>query len=79
MLMRGYLRWVEELLPRFAEADFDAALSLARLPEQIRGFGHVKQASVEVAHIRRGVLMKRLFAKAPQVESIADPAQFFIS
>ena len=60
-LIEDYRRWVEELLQRFAEADFDVALSLARLPEQIRGFGHVKQSSMEAARIRREALMGKLY------------------
>lgn len=56
-----YEKWLATLLPRFAEADFDTALSLAKLPEQIRGFGHVKLESVRGANVRREMLLGQLF------------------
>ncbi len=60
-LVEDYQRWVEALLPRLADADFDVALSLARLPEQIRGFGHVKRASITAAASRRDALLRKLY------------------
>ena len=62
-LAKEYVRWLEDLLPRFTEADFDAALGLARLREQVRGFGPVKQASMASADMRRESPMQRLYAK----------------
>jgi indolepyruvate ferredoxin oxidoreductase len=38
----------------------EVALELARLPEQIRGFGPVKAASVERAEARRAQLLEAL-------------------
>jgi indolepyruvate ferredoxin oxidoreductase len=51
-LIEDYRAMVEDLLARFDAIDFDTALSLARLPEQIRGFGHVKEESVVAARVR---------------------------
>ena len=65
-LANDYRQWVEQLLLRLGEADFEVALLLAKLPEQIRGFGHVKQASIAAAGIRRDALMEKLYAKAPR-------------
>ena len=71
-LIEDYRAMVEDLLARFDRIDFDTALSLARLPEQIRGFGHVKEESVVSARVRWGVLVKQLDvapaarARAPQ-------------
>ena len=59
-LVVDYRQFVEDLLSRFDSIDFDAALGLARLPEQIRGFGHVKQASFEAAKVRRQALLEKL-------------------
>jgi indolepyruvate ferredoxin oxidoreductase len=64
---------VEDVLARFDHIDFDTALSLARLPEQIRGFGHVKEESVVSARVRWGALVKQLDA-APAAQARA-PAQ----
>ena len=71
-LAEEYRLWVDQLLPRLAEADFEVALSLAKLPEQIRGFGHVKQASMDAARIRRDALMEKLYRVLPQ--RIESPA-----
>jgi indolepyruvate ferredoxin oxidoreductase len=71
-LIEDYRAMVEDVLARFDRIDFDTALSLARLPEQIRGFGHVKEESVVSARVRWGVLVKQLDtapasrARAPQ-------------
>jgi indolepyruvate ferredoxin oxidoreductase len=59
-LIEDYRAMVEDVLARFDCIDFDTALSLARLPEQIRGFGHVKEESVVSARVRWGVLVKQL-------------------
>jgi indolepyruvate ferredoxin oxidoreductase len=56
-LIADYRAMVEDLLARFDDRiDFDTALSLARLPEQIRGFGHVKEESVVSARVRWAAL-----------------------
>jgi indolepyruvate ferredoxin oxidoreductase len=72
-LIADYRAMVEGVLARFDHIDFDTALSLARLPEQIRGFGHVKEESVVSARVRWGVLVKQLDA-AP-VAQARTPAQ----
>lgn len=66
-LIEDYRAMVEDLLARFDRIDFDTALSLARLPEQIRGFGYVKEESVVAARVRWQALAKQLEA-APQRE-----------
>ena len=63
-LIEDYRRTVEEVLARVDELGFapvkDTALALARLPEQIRGFGHVKEASVVASAVRREKLLEAL-------------------
>jgi hypothetical protein len=39
------------LLGRLQNIDMDTAIELARVPEQIRSFGHVKQASVDAPRV----------------------------
>ena len=72
-LVKEYLRWLEDLLPRFTEADFDTALALARLPEQIRGFGHVKQANMASADVRRQSLLQKLYGQKQTSSELATP------
>ena len=63
-LIAEYRQTIEALLPRLAGVDADSALALARLPEQIRGFGHVKLDSVRAAAVRRAALLAALEAPA---------------
>jgi len=65
-LIEDYRAMVEDVIARFDAVDFDTALSLARLPEQIRGFGHVKEESVVSARVRWAALAKQLDARPAQ-------------
>ena len=67
-LVVDYRQFVEDLLSRFDSIDFDAALGLARIPEQIRGFGHVKQASFEAAKVRRQALLEKLNQQTASID-----------
>ena len=60
-LLEDYRTAVEEILSRWDEVNHVHALAIARLPEQIRGFGHVKEASIATARVRWKVLYERLF------------------
>ncbi len=71
-LLREYRQWLTQLLARFADADAEVAWQLACLPEQIRGFGHVKQEAMDAARVRRDALLARLYR--PPVEADADAA-----
>jgi indolepyruvate ferredoxin oxidoreductase len=55
-LIADYEREVEELLRRLTPATQALAVAIARLPQSIRGFGHVKLASVEQARKQRSEL-----------------------
>ena len=51
-LIRDYRERIERLLARLTRDNLDLAVAIAAVPEHIRGFGHVKQASFELAHQR---------------------------
>ena len=73
-LIEDYRAAMEQVMVRIVEAGLDAtrdtALALARLPEQIRGFGHVKEESVLGVRVRWEVLAQKLAATmAVQAES----------
>jgi indolepyruvate ferredoxin oxidoreductase len=55
-LIADYEREVEELMRRLTPGTHSLAVEIARLPQSIRGFGHVKLASVRQAEQRRGEL-----------------------
>ncbi|MCY4450909.1 MAG: indolepyruvate ferredoxin oxidoreductase family protein [Immundisolibacterales bacterium] len=52
-LIAEYEETVGEILDRLAPANHEAAVTLASVPETIKGFGHVKLRSVETARARR--------------------------
>ncbi len=63
-LIADYEQMLEELLPALSAANYDAAVALAELPEDVRGFGHVKEAGVRRMRER----MKRCLAQFHSAE-----------
>ena len=55
----------EALLPALSTHNHAAAIALARLPERIRGYGHVKLASVATAKAQQQVLLARFEGREP--------------
>jgi len=51
---------VDDMLSTMSVNDYDRAVELARLPEQVRGFGHVKEESIKKVRERQRVLLKLL-------------------
>ena len=50
-LIGQYRDCIEELLPALTATNQAAAAEIARIPEQIRGYGHVKQRHLEAARL----------------------------
>ena len=63
-LIEEYRETVGEILDRLAPANHEAAVALASVPEGIKGFGHVKERSVEAAKRRAARLEAELRAAA---------------
>ena len=59
-LIEEYRKTVAGILDRLAPANHEAAVALASVPEGIKGFGHVKERSVEAAR-RRAARLEREF------------------
>jgi indolepyruvate ferredoxin oxidoreductase len=72
-LVADYEREVEDLLRRLTPRTHELAVAIARLPQTIRGFGHVKLASVEQAGKQRSELLGAI-AKTEQSASERKPA-----
>ena len=70
-LIEEYRETVVEILDRLAPANHEAAVALASVPESIKGFGHVKERSVEAAKRRAARLAEefRAAADGPAPES----------
>jgi indolepyruvate ferredoxin oxidoreductase len=56
-LIVEYRQMIESLLPSLNNASYATAVELANLPEQIRGFGHVKEKAVENFRARKAELL----------------------
>eukprot|EP00039_Didymoeca_costata_P029850 m.26680 g.26680 ORF g.26680 m.26680 type:complete len:1183 (+) comp7824_c0_seq1:150-3698(+) len=73
---RGLIKDYEEFLDiitseaALTDSTLDGAIELAELPNQIRGFGHVKQRNIESAQARREELLRVWFGKSDVADSI---------
>ena len=56
-LIAEYRQMIEALLPSLTAASHADAVELASLPEQIRGFGHVKEKAVDTFRLRKAELL----------------------
>jgi indolepyruvate ferredoxin oxidoreductase len=56
-LIAEYRACIDELLQGLNAANVDAAAAIARIPEEIRGYGHVKEAHLKAARIKWERLM----------------------
>jgi indolepyruvate ferredoxin oxidoreductase len=59
-LVVEYERDIEAVLAALTASNLETAVALAALPERIRGFGHVKLRSVDVARQKRAELLAAL-------------------
>jgi indolepyruvate ferredoxin oxidoreductase len=64
-LITDYEALIEELLPRLAAHNHTLAVELASIPEQIRGYGHVKERHLKVAKAKEADLVAAFRAAKP--------------
>jgi indolepyruvate ferredoxin oxidoreductase len=70
-LIGDYETLIDEILAKLAPANVGAAVELARLPMDIRGYGHVKERHIEAAKRREAELLARFRnPAAPATKSI---------
>jgi indolepyruvate ferredoxin oxidoreductase len=63
-LIQAYRAAIDSLLPKLTLANRDAAAAFARVPEQIRGFGHVKARHLATARVQWDLLLAQARANA---------------
>ncbi|WP_076998080.1 indolepyruvate ferredoxin oxidoreductase family protein [Variovorax sp. KK3] len=63
-LIEDYQRRIESLLPTLSRERLKVATEIALLPQQMRGFGHVKLANVALARVREAELLHRFDPQA---------------
>jgi indolepyruvate ferredoxin oxidoreductase len=59
-LLADYEADISSLLPKLSATTQDDALALAKLPDTIRGFGHVRRQSIDAAMPQREALRIKL-------------------
>jgi indolepyruvate ferredoxin oxidoreductase len=68
-LIGEYRASIEELLPKLGSGNHALALEIASLPEQIRGYGHVKERNLTAARLRWKALMAQW--RRPTADTVA--------
>jgi indolepyruvate ferredoxin oxidoreductase len=71
-MVRGYEALIGEITGKLTAANAPIACELARLPLQVRGFGHVKLANAERAAEERQVLLQRFRSGDTPVPQAAE-------
>ena len=78
-LIEDYRAMIIEMLPKLTEENRPFANALARLPNDIRGFGPVKEASVKKAEESKADLMAQFLKPASASDQMtsksAEPAE----
>jgi len=70
-LIEEYRQAVEEMLSTLTLSNRDAAAAFARVPEQIRGFGHVKARHLSAARTQWKLLLNQYHSHAEQSQKAA--------
>ena len=70
-LIVEYRRCIDELLAGLTPGNHALAVEIARIPEQIRGYGHVKVRHLEAARARWDALMARWRSPSPADRLVA--------
>jgi indolepyruvate ferredoxin oxidoreductase len=70
-LIREYERSVEELIKGLSAQNHALAVQIASVPEDMRGFGYIKQRNVEAARKKRDELLARFGAAQPPARAAA--------
>jgi indolepyruvate ferredoxin oxidoreductase len=62
-LISEYEQTLEILLTHLTNENVERAIAIARLPEQIRGFGHIKQDAVKQVALQKDALLEQFLAQ----------------
>jgi indolepyruvate ferredoxin oxidoreductase len=75
-LIEQYFALVDEFCATLDTACFDAAMKLANLPDEIRGFGHVKERNVLAAATKRELWLAEFRADAARLPPVSSSQPF---
>jgi len=74
-LIADYEQLIDEMLRGLELANHETAVELAALPEQIRGFGHVRERYLAQAKKREAALLAAFQARQPLAETAGGKAR----
>jgi indolepyruvate ferredoxin oxidoreductase len=57
-LLEEYEALITEMISDLSQDNLSLSIEIASLPEHIRGYGHVKEASIEQMEVRKSSLVK---------------------
>ncbi len=60
-LIVDYQETMELVLEKLTESNYELAVQIASIPNEIRGFGHVKETAINKAQTQKEALMKRFY------------------
>lgn len=64
----AYREEMDSVIATLSSDNYAAALEIARLPEAIRGYGHVKDNNIEIVEQRRNELHDRFYGRVQVIE-----------
>ena len=50
-MIEDYIHLLDEIMPQLTPANYQAAVLLISVPDEIRGYGHVKEKSIAAAKV----------------------------
>lgn len=74
-LIADYERVVEEIITNLDHSNHEAAIELAAIPDQIRGYGHVRERYLASARKRQAALLEDFRHRRPPSAPLATKAR----
>jgi len=68
-LILDYEQMVDEIIERLTVANHGIAVQLAAIPEEIRGYGHIKERNLEAVKVKQAKLLEQL--RTPEDRRVA--------
>jgi len=65
-LIEDYVKQLDEIVSKLTAANHAVAVQLASIPDEIRGYGHVKERSLVTAKAAEASLLQQFRSPQPQ-------------
>ena len=73
-LLAEFIQQIDSVLARLDKTNLELAIELFGLVDDVRGFGHVKEAAISQYDLRRDQLLKRLRGDVVQLVDLHNAA-----